>query len=128
MDISIGLDGQVTMPKQNAHRNDLCSSAAATQRHIVLRHSNTSDNWSKNWPSFLRPPRPQWFTKARRRSTVMVLSTRLCAAFAGLQQELTLGPSRPTFIDSSCTCVPSICNSITRMPGHEATEGQKRLC
>src|SRR5271169_3677646 len=57
---------------------------------------------------------------------VMVLSTRQCAAFAGLRQELEGGQRRPMFIDSSCTCIPRTCNSITRIPGPEAAEDQKR--
>src|ERR1700742_631774 len=56
----------------------------------------------------------------------MVLSTRQCAAFAGLRQELEGGQRRPMFIDSSCTCIPKTCNSITRIPGPETAEDQKR--
>ena len=67
----------------------------------------------------VRELRPQRFTKTSSRSTVMVLLARQFTAFAGLRRELqgdqTL--SHLVFVDRSCTCIPRICNSISRIPG-----------
>src|ERR1700742_24834 len=57
----------------------------------------------------------------------MFLSPRQYAVLAGLRQELEGGQRHPMFIDSSCTCIPRTCNSITRIPGPETAEDQMRL-